>query len=201
MSICVASLLSEGAHEGNERLDLLRRELVLEGGHLLLSQTLGDRVDDLLVGRVLLELRLGEVLGLQLPAFLRLRLAVAAVTLGAALLEDLLRSAHPGHRGRTWHGGLREKNEGERDHMISCERRSARSTSSRRASRACWGPAISASPASESASCSRWKRAGSSGPGSGNVWPVSRTERIRSTRKVRSAPRPTSCPITYQTPP
>src|SRR2546426_8565067 len=152
----VASPFSEGAHEGDERLDLPWRGLVLDGGHLLLPQAVGDRVDDLLVGRVLLELRLGEVLGLQLPAFLRLRLAVAAVTLGAALLEDLLRSAHPGHRGRTWHGGLREKDEGERDHVISCERCSARSTSSRRASRACWGPAISASPASESASCTAY---------------------------------------------
>src|SRR6266446_3120668 len=151
MSICVASLLSEGAHEGNERLDLLRRELVLEGGHLLLSQTLGDRVDDLLVGRVLLELRLGEV-----PALLRLRLAVVAVAFGAALLEDLLRSAQAGHRSRAWRGGLRDNDERERDHAISCDRRSARSTSSRSASRACWGPAISASPASESASCTAY---------------------------------------------
>src|SRR5438445_8468377 len=151
MSICVASLLSEGAHEGNERLDLLRRELVLEGGHLLLSQTLGDRVDDLLVGRVLLELRLGEVLGLQLPALLRLRLAVVAVAFGAALLEDLLRSAQAGHRSRAWRGGLRDNDERERDHAISCDRRSARSTSSRSASRACWGPASPPPPAAEAA--------------------------------------------------
>src|SRR5438552_1292023 len=156
MSICVASLLSEGAYEGNERLDLLWRELVLEGGHLLLPQAVGDRVDDLLVGRVLLELRFGEVLGLQLPALPRLRLAVVAVAFCAALLEDLLRTAHPGHRSRAWHGGLREKDERERDHPISCDRRSARSTSSRSASRACWGPAISASPASESASCTAY---------------------------------------------
>src|SRR5436305_9332139 len=115
MSICVASLLAEGAQEGNERLDLLRRELVLEGGHLLLPQAVGDRVEDLLVGRVLLELLLGEVLGLQLPALLRLRLAVVAVAFGAALLEDLLRSAQAGHRSRLRQGSLREDDERERD--------------------------------------------------------------------------------------
>src|SRR3989454_299810 len=153
MSMCVASLLSEGAHVSDQGLDLFGRELVLEGGHLALLDAVGDGVDDLLVGGALLELRPGEVLGLQLPAFLRLRLAVRAVAGRAALLEDLLRRARSGHGTGRRSGGLCKERDRESNHLPSSVRRSARSTSSRSASRACWGAAISASPASESASC------------------------------------------------
>src|SRR2546430_12374340 len=106
MSMCVASLLSEGAHVSDQGLDLFGRELVLEGGHLALLDAVGDGVDDLLVGGALLELRPGEVLGLQLPAFLRLRLAVRAVAGRAALLEDLLRRARSRHGTGRRGGGL-----------------------------------------------------------------------------------------------
>src|SRR5438067_13060486 len=153
MSMCDASLLSEGAHVSDQGLDLFGRELVLEGGHLALLDAVRDGVDDLLVGGVLLELRPGEVLGLQLPTFLRLALAVGAMADRATLLVDLLGSASSGHRSRRRSGGLGQKREREADHVASSMRRSARSTSSRSASRACRGAAISASPASESASC------------------------------------------------
>src|SRR5439155_4239629 len=110
-------------------------------------------VDDLLVGGVLLELRPGEVLGLQLPAFLRLRLAVRAVADLAPLLEDFRRRARSGHGTGRRSGGLGKECDRESNHVPSSVRRSARSTSSRSASRACLGAAISGSPASESASC------------------------------------------------
>src|SRR5260370_1758388 len=120
--MCIASLrrLAEAAHVYRQRVDLLRRQLALEGQHLRLGDAVGDGVLDLFVGGLLVPLGRGEVGRLDLLPFLGLPPPVLPVAEDAALLEYVLHGvlrgglgSDGGGRGR---GGLGESGGGrERD--------------------------------------------------------------------------------------
>src|SRR5258708_27444175 len=121
--MCIASLrrLAEAAHVYRQRVDLLRRQLALEGGHLRLGDAVGDGVLDLFVGGLLVPLGRGEVGRLDLLSFLGLPPPVLPVAEDAALLEDVLHRVLRGglrsDRGGWGRGGLGESGgERQRDH-------------------------------------------------------------------------------------
>src|SRR5258708_2078578 len=146
--MCIAYLrrLAEAAHVFRQRVDLLRRQLAREGGHLRLGDAVDDGVLDLFVGGLLVPLRRGEVGRLDLLPFLGLAPAVLPVAEDAALLEDVLhgvlRDGLGSDGGGRGSGGLGESGgESERDHgaVSSCSsdcRKATRSSICSGASRA-----------------------------------------------------------------
>src|SRR5258708_36676521 len=127
--MCIASLrrLAEAAHVYRQRVDLLRRQLALEGQHLRLGDAVGDGVLDLFVGGLLVPLGRGDVGRLDLLPFLGLPPPVLPVAEDAALLEyvlhGVLRGGLGSDGGGRQRGGLGESGgERERDHssVSSC---------------------------------------------------------------------------------